>query len=65
MASQIMDVVILLIVGAILLPIGLNQWFTANTELWDAQTVLIYTAIPVIGMAAIAVGLFQGFRRFG
>lgn len=60
-----MEVVILLIVGAILLPIGLNQWFTANTELWDSQTVLVYSAIPVIGMAAIAVGLFRGFQSFG
>lgn len=65
MAYDIVDLAIFFLIGGLLLPIGLNQWFTANTETWDAQTVLTFTIVPVIGLVSIVIGIVQTVRRAG
>lgn len=63
MAFDIIDLAVFFLIGGLMLPIGLNQWFTANTDTWDAQTVLTWTAVPAIGMIAIVIGIVQTVRR--
>lgn len=63
MASDFMDVFVLLLVGGILLPIGLNQWFTANTTGWDATAILIWPMVAVLGIVALAIGSIQALRK--
>lgn len=63
--ADYMDIVVLLIVGGVLLPVGLNQWFTANTETWDATTALVWPLVATLGVVSLAIGSIQALRRAG
>lgn len=65
MANNFMDVFVLLLVGGILLPIGLNQWFTANTTEWDATTALIWPLVATLGVVALAIGSIRAIQAVG
>lgn len=63
MATDFMEVFTLLLVGGILLPVGLNQWFNANTVGWDATAQLIWPMVAVLGIIALAIGSIQALRK--
>lgn len=60
-----MDVFVLLLVGGILLPIGLSQWFNANTVGWDATAQLVWPLVAILGIVSLAIGSIQALRRSG
>lgn len=63
MANDFMDVFVLLLVGGILLPVGLNQWFNANMDGWDPTAQLVWPMVAILGIVALAIGSIQALRR--
>ena len=63
MANDFMDVFVLLLVGGLLLPIALNQWFSANTDAWDSSAQLVWPFVAILGLVSLAIGSIQGIRK--
>lgn len=63
MANDFMDVFVLLLVGGLLLPIALNQWFSANTETWDSSAALVWPFVAILGLVSLSIGSIQAVRK--
>ena len=63
MGQGVGDVFYTLLLGAILLPIALGVFFTANTVGWDSTTLIVWAIFPTLGVLSIAIGLISGFKK--
>ena len=67
MVSQdmIVTVFVVVLLAAILLPVAFTQIFTANTTAWDANTVTIFSLIPIITIVGVILGLVSFYKIRG
>ena len=55
-------VMLLLIVGAGVLPSAINDWFNASTSSWGTGTAAIWPIVPLLGMVGLALLVY---RKYG
>jgi len=60
-AGAVVAIAIALVLTGILLPIGLQQIYTASTTGWDTAVITIFRILlPVLGVLAVAIKLYKG-----
>ena len=57
------DLFITLFLGAILLPVALNQFMNTNTTGWNSTVVTIWNNIPVIGLTGVLLGIMYKYLK--
>lgn len=60
---DIVDLFIVLFVGAILLPIAISEFVGANTTGWGTTLVTVWDNIPIIGLVGVLVGMLYKYIR--
>jgi hypothetical protein len=63
--NEVIAIFVTVLLAAILLPVAFNQIFNANTTGWDANTVTIFSLIPIIAGVAVILGLVSYYRHRG
>lgn len=64
--EQIISIFVVVLLGAILLPIAFGLIFDANTTGWDDNTVTVFNLIPIIAcVALILILVYAYFTRSG
>lgn len=53
--SGIVDIFVIVLLAALLLPISFSLIFNANTTGWDANTTTIFGYIPIIAIVAVII----------
>jgi len=61
--ADVEDLFITLFVGAILLPIAINQFLSVDTTSWGPTLATIWDNIPVIGLVGVLVGLLYKYLK--
>lgn len=51
----VIGIAVAILVAALIVPIAFDSFFGADTASWDAQTVLIWGIIPVVGLLTIVL----------
>lgn len=65
MEQKIVGIFIVLLLGAVLLPIAFTAIFNANTTGWDSNTVTIFNLLPIIGVVAVILILVYAYFTRG
>jgi uncharacterized BrkB/YihY/UPF0761 family membrane protein len=66
LGEGVINIFVVLLLAAILLPIAFTQIFNANTVGWDSNTVTIFGLLPVIAsVALILILVYQYYERRG
>lgn len=60
---NIEDLFITLFLGAILLPVAIQQFTSTNTAEWSPTLQTIWNNIPVIGLAGVLVGIMYKYMK--
>ena len=60
---DIEDLFITLFLGAILLPVAIQQFTSVDTTTWSTPLKTIWDNIPVIGLAGVMIGLLFRLKR--
>jgi len=64
MGDAIINIFVVVLLAAILLPIAFTQIFSANTTGWDNNTVTIFGLVPIIAcIALILILVYAYFQR--
>jgi len=58
--GRILDLFLLFILGASLLPTAFGQWFGANTEGWPTVATTVWPIIAVVGMIILIYDIAKG-----
>jgi hypothetical protein len=61
MSEAVVNIFIVILLAAILLPIAFSLIFDANTTGWDTTTVTIFGLIPLIGTIALVLVLVYAY----
>lgn len=61
MSEAVVNIFIVILLAAILLPIAFSLIFDANTTGWDSTTVTIFGLIPLIGTIALVLVLVYAY----
>jgi hypothetical protein len=59
--SKLVDIFVIVLLGAILLPIAFTLIFNANTTGWDDNTTTIFGYIPIIAVVAVIIILIASY----
>lgn len=51
----VIGIAVAILVAALIVPIAFDSFFGADTASWDAQTILIWGIIPVVGLLTIVL----------
>lgn len=54
-ATFVIGIAVAILVTALIIPIAFDSFFGADTGSWDAQTILIWGIIPVVGLLAVVL----------
>lgn len=66
MSEAVVNIFVVVLLAAILLPISFTLIFNANTTGWDSTTTTIFGLIPVIGtIALVLVLVYAYYQRTG
>ena len=65
MSEAVVNIFIVILLAAILLPIAFSLIFDANTTGWDATTTTIFGLIPLIGTIALVLVLVYAYVQKG
>lgn len=65
MSEAIINIFIVVLLAGILLPIAFGQIFNANTTGWDANTVTIFSLVPIISVVALVLVLVYAYFQRG
>lgn len=60
---NIEDLFITLFLGAILLPVAIQQFTSVDTTTWSATLSTIWDNIPVIGLAGVLMGIMYKYIK--
>jgi len=60
---NIEDLFITLFLGAILLPVAIQQFTSTNTTGWSPTLQTIWNNIPVIGLAGVLMGIMYKYMK--
>ena len=61
MSEAVVNIFIVILLAAILLPIAFSLIFDANTTGWDSTTTTIFGLIPLIGTIALVLVLVYAY----
>ena len=65
MSEAVINIFVVLLLAAILLPIAFTLIFNANTTGWDANTVTIFALLPIISVIALILILVYAYFQRG
>ena len=65
MSEAVVNIFIVLLLAAILLPIAFTLIFNANTTGWDSNTVTIFSLLPIISVIALILILVYAYFQRG
>ena len=65
MSEAVVNIFIVILLAAILLPIAFSLIFDANTTGWDTTTTTIFGLIPLIGTIALVLVLVYAYVQKG
>jgi type IV secretory pathway VirB2 component (pilin) len=60
---NIEDLFITLFLGAVLLPVAIQQFTSANTTGWSSTLQTIWDNIPVIGLVGVLMGIMYKYMK--
>ena len=60
---DIEELFITLFLGAILLPVAIQQFTSVDTTTWSPTLQTIWDNLPVVGLAGVMVGLLYRLKR--
>ena len=63
MGEGVINIFVVILLAAILLPIAFTQIFNANTTGWDDNTVTIFGLLPVISSVALILILVYAYYQ--
>jgi len=63
MGSSVVNIFIVILLAAILLPISFGLIFNANTTGWDSSTVTIFGLLPLIATVALIIILVYAYYQ--
>lgn len=63
MSEAVINIFVVLLLAAILLPIAFTQIFNANTTGWDSNTVTIFALLPIISVIALVLVLVYAYYQ--
>lgn len=63
MSEAIINIFIVVLLAAILLPIAFTLIFNANTTGWDTNTTTIFGLVPIIAVVALIVILVYAYYQ--
>lgn len=61
MGDNVINIFVVVLLAAILLPIAFSQIFNANTTGWDSNTVTIFGLVPIIASIALILILVYAY----
>lgn len=61
--ADIEELFITLFLGAILLPVAIQQFTSVDTTTWSTTLKTIWNNLPVVGLAGVMVGLLYKLKR--
>ena len=65
MKEKIVAIVVGLLLVALLVPIALSQFFSADTTGWDSKTVIIWGIVPILALVGLALHFLGGIGKKG
>ena len=65
MGDSVINIFVVVLLAAILLPIAFSQIFNANTTGWDSNTVTIFGLVPIIASIALILVLVYAYYQKG
>lgn len=63
MGEGVINIFVVVLLAAILLPIAFGQIFNANTTGWDSNTTTIFALIPIIASVALILILVYAYYQ--
>lgn len=63
MSEAVINIFIVVLLAAILLPIAFTLIFNANTTGWDSNTTTVFGLIPIIAVVALIVILVYAYYQ--
>jgi len=65
MSDVVINIFVVVLLGAILLPLAFSQIFNANVTGWDTNTKTVFKLIPIIAVVALIITLVYAYYRRG
>lgn len=59
--EKIIDLFVILFIGAIFLPLSINQFTDTNTGTWGTVLVTVWNNIPIVGLISLIVLLIYKY----
>lgn len=53
--NKVVSILLLLLLGAYLLPNALNAWFSVNTSAWDTGAAGLWPVIPLLALLVLVM----------
>ena len=63
LGEGVINIFVVILLSAILLPIAFSQIFNANTTGWDTNTITIFGLLPVIASVALILILVYAYYQ--
>jgi hypothetical protein len=57
MVNYIVGALVVLVLGAVLLPLGINQMHAANTSGWTSGEITLFSIISIMVLIGVVVGV--------